>query len=513
MEYKKTINLPKTDFPMKAGLQRKEPEMLKKWAETELYEKIKKSSRNRKKFILHDGPPYANGHIHIGTALNKILKDFIIKSKTMAGCSTLYVPGWDCHGLPIEHNVEKQLGKKKHSTTKVEIRQKCREYAGNFVNIQREEFKRLGVFGEWDSPYLTLNNEYTATIVREFAKFADSGDLYKRKKPIQWCTSCRTALAEAEVEYLDHESPSIFVKFPLISDISEKFPGLGEENVSVLIWTTTPWTIPANLAISVHPDFDYVAVKHNDEILILAEGLLNQTMLTCGIQDFEIKERFPGSTLENIKCCHPLYDRQSLIILGNHVTLEAGTGCVHTAPGHGQEDYEAGLKYGLDIYAPVDDSGRFTRDVDLFSGQFVFDANRAINEMLSEKGALLKVEKITHSYPHCWRCKKPVIFRATEQWFVSMDKNGLRRRALENVQKTEWIPGWGKDRISGMVENRPDWCLSRQRAWGVPIVAFYCNKCNRLLLDSTVVNHVADLFEKNGSDIWFSLDAEKLLPP
>lgn len=512
MEYKNTINLPKTDFPMKASLHRKEPEILKQWEEIKLYEKIRESAKNGEKFILHDGPPYANGHIHIGTALNKILKDIIIKSKTMTGYQTVYIPGWDCHGLPIEHNVEKQLGKKKLSLSKAEIRQNCREYAEKFIDIQREEFKRLGVLGDWDSPYLTMSHDYTATIVREFAKFVDSGEVHKRKKPIQWCASCQTALAEAEVEYQDHESPSVYVKFPLISDISEKLPILKGQKVSVLIWTTTPWTIPANLAICVHPDFDYAAVKTGDEVLILAEGLLNQTMLTCEIEDFEIKERFPGNILEGMKCRHPLYDRDSLLILGTHVTLDAGTGCVHTAPGHGQEDYEIGLKYGLDIFAPVDNSGRFTSEVDLFSGQFVFDANKQINETLSRNNMLLKEEEIIHSYPHCWRCKRPVIFRATEQWFISMEKNSLRQKALENIKKVEWIPRWGKERISGMVENRPDWCISRQRSWGVPIVAFYCNECNYPLLDSKVINHVADLFEREGSDIWFSYDSEQLLP-
>jgi len=513
MEYKNTINLPKTDFPMKASLPRKEPEMLKHWEKATLYEKVKQANPGGRKFILHDGPPYANGHLHIGHALNKILKDFILKSKTMNGFQTVYIPGWDCHGLPIELNVEKKLGKKKKSFSTDELRKNCREYAGTFVGIQCEEFKRLGVFGDWDTPYLTMTSDYSATIVREFAKFAQAGSVYKRKKPIQWCASCRTALAEAEVEYHDETTPSIYVKFPIVSDISAGFPGLGGRSASVLIWTTTPWTIPANLAICVHPDFDYVAVETGEDILILAEGLLQQTMQACEIRDFEIKERFTGKALENLRCRHPLYDRESLLILGNHVTLEAGTGCVHTAPGHGQEDYEAGLAYNLDIYAPVDDNGCFTSDVDFFSGQFVFAANSHISQMLAQKGALLKEQDIVHSYPHCWRCKKPVIFRATEQWFISMEQNGLRRKALDCINQTEWIPRWGRERISGMVENRPDWCLSRQRSWGVPIIAFYCTRCNSMLLDSGIIEHVADLFEREGSDIWFSRDAGDLLPP
>ncbi len=514
MDYNKnTINLPKTAFPMKASLPNKEPAMLEHWEKSRLYEKVKKTGTDGQRFILHDGPPYANGNIHIGHALNKILKDFIIKSKTMTGHSTAYVPGWDCHGLPIEINVEKKLGKKKQGLSKAEIRTNCREYAGTFVDTQREEFKRLGVLGEWDTPYLTMNNSYSATIVREFGRFADTGNLYKQKKPIQWCASCRTALAEAEVEYQDETSPSIYVKFPLVSDIAEKIPGLKGRNASVLIWTTTPWTLPANLAVCVHPDFDYVAVKAGSDVLILAEGLLNQTMLVCDIQGFEILERFKGSELEGLKCRHPLYDRESLLILGTHVTLEAGTGCVHTAPGHGQEDYVAGKQYDLDIYAPVNDLGRFTDDVGPeLAGQFVFEANKQINETLRENGALLKEQAIEHSYPHCWRCKKPVIFRATEQWFISMENNDLRKTALNTIENVQWIPHWGKDRINGMVENRPDWCISRQRSWGVPIVAFYCTECNQLLLDRSVINHVADLFEQEGSDVWFTREASELLP-
>lgn len=512
MDYKDSINLPKTAFKMKASLPQKEPQMLKNWEETGLYEKIKSSRQDAEKFILHDGPPYANGNIHIGHALNKILKDIIIKCKTMEGFGTLYVPGWDCHGLPIEINVEKKLGKKKAGMSKVEIRENCRAYAKNFVDIQKEEFKRLGVLGEWDDPYLTMNPLYTATIVREFGKFAEKGNLFKQKKPIQWCASCRTALAEAEVEYMDHKSPSVYVKFEMVSDIGAKAPSLKGKKVSVLIWTTTPWTLPANLAVCLHPDLEYVAVKVGEDILILAEGLLTQTMVTCGIQGFEILESFKGSYLENMKCRHPLYDRESLIILGNHVTLEAGTGCVHTAPGHGLEDYIAGMKYGLDIYTPVDDYGKFTDDVESFAGQFVFEANEGINKALLKKGALLKEEQIVHSYPHCWRCKKPVIFRATEQWFISMGNNDLQKTALDIIEQVKWIPHWGKDRILGMVGNRPDWCISRQRSWGVPIIAFYCKDCGEVLLSSSIINHVADMFEKESSDIWFLYDAEQLLP-
>ena len=512
MEYKDTINLPQTPFPMKASLPRKEPEMLAQWEADNLYEKIKASRAAGPQFILHDGPPYANGHIHIGTALNKLLKDFIIKSKTMAGFQTPYIPGWDCHGLPIELNVEKNLGRDKQSVSTSEVRKKCRIYAREFVDIQREEFKRLGVLADWNNPYLTLTPGYSATIVREFGKFAASGDVYKSKKPIQWCASCRTALAEAEVEYQDESTPSVYVKFALTAESLAKIPEPARSNASVVIWTTTPWTLPANLAICLHPDLDYVAVQTGKEVLILAEGLLHSTLHICGIEKHEIIARFSGRDLEGLACRHPLYDRDSLIILGEHVTLEAGTGCVHTAPGHGQEDYEVGLRYGLDIYAPVDDAGFFTEDVGEFAGEFVFKANRSIIDRLRATGALLQEQEISHSYPHCWRCKKPVIFRATEQWFISMGKNNLRNRALDCIAQTTWIPSWGIDRIRGMVENRPDWCLSRQRSWGVPIVAFYCTECNHLLLDQAVINHVADLFEKDGSDIWFERSPGELLP-
>lgn len=512
MDYKNTINLPKTAFPMKANLSTKEPEMLKRWETMRLYEQIISSKQEGKKFILHDGPPYANGHIHIGTALNKILKDIVVKSKTMDGYTSHYVPGWDCHGLPIELQVEKELGKKKGTIPKVEIRKLCSQYAAKYMAIQREEFKRLGVLGEWDNPYLTMDPEYVATIIREFGKFVQQGSVYKRKKPIQWCASCKTALAEAEVEYQEHTSPSIYVTFQLLSDIGAQIPALKGKKVSIIIWTTTPWTIPANLALCLHPEFDYVAVAVGTDVYIVAEGLLHRTMLSLGKETFTIVETFSGSLLEGMKCRHPLYDRESMIILGRHVTLEAGTGCVHTAPGHGQEDYEIGLAYNLDIYAPVDDAGCFAPDVEYFGGQFVFAANKAVNDKLREKKALLMEEEIIHSYPHCWRCKNPVIFRATEQWFISMEKNDLRKKALACIQQVEWIPRWGKDRIYGMIEKRPDWCISRQRAWGVPIVAFYCSACNNLLLDNRIINHVADLCAQQGSDVWFAWDAEKLLP-
>ena len=514
MDYKRTLNLPNTAFPMKANLVKREPEILEKWEEINLYQLIRRSSTGRKRYMLHDGPPYANGNIHMGTAFNKILKDIIIKSKQMAGYDAAYVPGWDCHGLPIEHKVDMELGSKKLKMSQVEIRQACRRYAEKYIDIQRKEFKRLGVLGEWERPYLTMNYSYEATIVREFGKFALNGSLVKSKKPIYWCISCRTALAEAEVEYGEHTSPSIFVEFPMASDLGEKYPALQGKDLVMVIWTTTPWTIPANLAIALHPDLEYVAVDTgNNHVMILAEGLMDLCMDTFGIQSYEILAKLKAGDLEGLRAKHPLYDRPSLIILAPYVTLEAGTGCVHTAPGHGREDYETGLEYGLDVYSPVDDSGCFTEDVDFFAGLQVFEANRAVNEKLREVGALLKEQEITHEYPHCWRCKQPVIFRSTEQWFISMEKNDLRKKALEAINRVTWIPSWGRDRIYGMIASRPDWCISRQRAWGVPITMFYCKECNELIMSQEIIDYVCALFENHGADVWFTEPVEKLLPP
>jgi len=514
MDYKQTLNLPKTDFPMKANLIKKEPEILKTWEEINLYRLIREKSNGRKRYMFHDGPPYANGHIHMGTAFNKILKDIIIKSRQMAGYDTPYVPGWDCHGLPIEHRVDSELGPKKKDMSQVDFRRYCREYAKKYIDIQREEFKRLGVFGEWDNPYLTMNYRYEATIVREFGKFALNGSLIRSKKPIYWCISCKTALAEAEVEYGEHESPSIFVQFPMKSDLSKAYAALKNKDVSIVIWTTTPWTIPANLAIALHPELDYVAVEvENNQVLILAKGLLDVCMDSFGIKSFEIITQINPVDLENLEAKHPLYDRPSVIVLAPYVTLEAGTGCVHTAPGHGREDYETGLQYGIDIYSPVDDEGQFTSDVGYFAGMNIFEANRAINDKLHEVGALIKEENLTHEYPHCWRCKQPVVFRSTEQWFISMEETGLRKKALEAIDRVRWIPGWGRDRIYSMIENRPDWCISRQRAWGVPITVFFCEECNDLIVTQELIDHVSAMVEKAGVDIWFSEPEENLHPP
>jgi isoleucyl-tRNA synthetase len=513
MDYKKTLNLPKTDFPMKANLVQREPEILKEWEEQDVYRAIRDSSKGRPLYILHDGPPYANGHIHMGTAFNKILKDIIIKSKQMNGYDVPYVPGWDCHGLPIEWQVDQELGEKKLHMAQSEVRKKCRRFAERFIGIQREEFKRLGVFGEWDHPYLTMNYRYEATIVREFGKFALNGSLIKSKKPVYWCNSCSTALAEAEVEYEDDTSPSIYVRFPMISDVAANHPALAGKEIYIAIWTTTPWTIPSNLAVALHPALAYVAVDTPTYgVLILAEGLLEDFMKAVGIDEYTVLDRLNARELEGLKAKHPIYDRESVIILADYVTLDVGTGCVHTAPGHGQEDYESGLQYNLDIYSPLDDKGRFTEEVEFFSGMEVFDANRPVMDKLAELGMLLKDEPLIHSYPHCWRCKNPVIFRATEQWFISMDKVGLRRKSLEAIRGVEWIPTWGEDRIYGLVENRPDWCVSRQRSWGVPITIFYCRKCGNHLITEEIVDHVAGLVEQHGTDVWFDLSADELLP-
>jgi isoleucyl-tRNA synthetase len=512
MEYKDTLNLPVTDFPMRGNLPQREPEILARWQNEGLYCKLEEAGRNLPNFTLHDGPPYANGHIHIGHALNKILKDIVLKSRRMQGFYAPYVPGWDCHGLPIELMVDKQLGKKKREMSKVEIRKTCRQYADEWVKIQSAEFERLGVLGEWDRPYLTMTEHYEAATARELARFAERGGLFKGKKPIHWCSSCVTALAEAEVEYADHTSPSIYVKFPFADELPAELAELAGKKLSFIIWTTTPWTIPANLAVCLNPRLPYAAVETGNEVLVVAEGLVETVMKAVGIEDYRVLKTFDAALFERKACRHPFYDRDSLLILGDHVTLEAGTGCVHTAPGHGQDDYVVGLAYGLEVYNPVNDYGRYRDDLEFFGGMKVAEANGAVNDKLREVGALLKEGKVSHSYPHCWRCKKPIIFRATEQWFISMAANDLRKKALEHINDVQWIPRWGRERIYGMIENRPDWCISRQRSWGVPITIFYCAKCGEAITDGKVMHHVADLFEQGGSDIWFEKDAAELVP-
>jgi len=511
MEYKDTLNLPQTDFPMKANLYQREPEMLAKWEQSGLYAKLETSGTEKPLYVLHDGPPYANGHIHIGHALNKTLKDILLKVKRMEGFHAPYVPGWDCHGLPIELQVEKNLGSKKNQMSKLEMRRECRSYAAKFVDIQKEEFKRLGILGDWENPYLTMNYEYEGLTAAELARFAHNGGLYRGRKPVHWCSSCVTALAEAEVEYADHTSPSIFVRFALRDDLGADIPALAGKQAYIVIWTTTPWTIPANLAVALHPEFDYVALETEKGVLIVAEGLKDSFLTTVGLTGVVIAT-FKAGVLERKLCKHPFYDRDSIVLLGEHVTLEAGTGCVHTAPGHGQEDYELALKEGLQIYNPVDNHGKYLADVEFFGGQQVFPANQSVIDKLIEVGALLHTAPIKHSYPHCWRCKKPIIFRATEQWFISMKANDLRDKALQAIDQVQWIPKWGRERIYGMIENRPDWCVSRQRSWGVPITAFSCTACGEYIADGTIMDHVAEIFKKESSDVWFDWSAEKLLP-
>jgi isoleucyl-tRNA synthetase len=513
MDHKGTLNLPQTGFPMRANLPQREPEILARWDAMGLYGKMVGNRKGRPTFVLHDGPPYANGHIHIGHALNKILKDIIVKYHAMAGALSLYIPGWDCHGLPIEHQVDKNLGAKKAAIPTATKRRLCREYAAKFIAIQREEFRRLGVLGEWEKPYQTMSFDYEAGILRELGRFVGSGAVYQGTKPVYWCLTCRTALAEAEVEYADHSSPSIHVKFPFVDPPERIHPALAGKKVSFVIWTTTPWTIPANLGIALHPDFGYVALESGGEVYVVAEGLAERFAAEAKLADPVRLATFRAGPLERLRCRHPFLDRDSILVLADYVTLEAGTGCVHTAPGHGREDYETGRKYGLETLAPLDDDGRFTADVPFFAGMQVFDANPKVNAKLAEVGALLSLGEVSHSYPHCWRCKEPVIFRATKQWFISMETTRLREKTLSEIRKVRWIPAWGQERIEGMIANRPDWCISRQRAWGVPIALFQCEGCGRHLLDRGLVDHVAGLFEQDGADVWFDRDAAELLPP
>lgn len=515
MDYKDTLNLPKTDFPMRANLPQNEPKQVAQWEREQTYFQMLQADPGKPKFILHDGPPYANGNIHIGHALNKILKDLIVKYQAMTAHLAPYVPGWDCHGLPIELQVEKNIGRaKKQVLGKPEIRRLCKEYAEKYISIQREEFKRLGVFGDWQKPYRTLDPSYEAQEIRELGKFVASGTLYRQKKPVYWCASCVTALAEAEVEYEDHTSPSIYVKFR-VQNAKGKFALNAAGGTHFVIWTTTPWTLPANQAIAVHPTFIYRRVQTAHGELIINQELIPNVMKALALQpgDYQISEgAWGGTELEGIICRHPWMDREVPIILGQFVTQDQGTGAVHIAPGHGQEDYEVGLRYGLPVLAPVDAEGKFTAEAGDLEGQSVFKADGAIIEKLSRVGALLKEEKLAHSYPHCWRCKKPVIFRATEQWFVSMEKKALRSAALAAIDQVRWIPPWGHDRIRGMLESRPDWCISRQRSWGVPIPAVYCKKCNRAILSQQLCDHVAAIFETEGSDAWFIRPVHELIP-
>lgn len=512
-DYKQTLNLPATDFPMKAGLPNREPVMLKHWQEQDLYQQLRQKNHNKPKFILHDGPPYANGEIHIGHAVNKILKDIILKSKTLSGFDTPYVPGWDCHGLPIELNVEKKVGKPGVKVSPAEFRQACRDYAAKQVDGQREDFKRLGVLADWDNPYLTMDFQFEADIIRTLGEIIENGHLHKGVKPVHWCVDCGSALAEAEVEYEDKTSPAIDVRFPLVdvAAFDKACPNNGSGAVSIAIWTTTPWTLPANQAVCLHPELDYVVVQCDNERLVLAEALYEKALERYQLTG-EVIARVKGATLEGLQLQHPFYDRKVPVILGDHVTTDAGTGAVHTAPGHGQDDYIVGLKYKLEVDNPVGGNGVFLPDTPVFAGESVFKANPQVIELLKEKSALLCHIDIRHSYPHCWRHKTPIIFRATPQWFVSMNQNGLRDQAMQAIATTKWMPDWGQKRIENMVSGRPDWCISRQRTWGVPIPLFVHQQSGELHPDSqALIEKVALAVEQEGIDAWFDMDASDLI--
>ncbi len=547
LDLKKTVNLPKTNFPQKANLGQSEPARLKKWQEVGLYDQIAEARKGREKFILHDGPPYANADIHIGTALNKILKDFVVKTRSMMGYAAPYVPGYDCHGLPIETIVEKKLaekGKNKADIPVASFRRICREHASTAMYNQTRDFQRLGILGEWQKPYLTMSPEYESSTARLFGRFLERGYVYKGLRPVYWCTHDRTALAEAEVEYREHVSPSVYVKFPMKTDPAEIDPVLAGKNVFVVIWTTTPWTLPANMGIAVHPDFDYSAIEVSDaEVFIVASELAKAFSEKCGFAEYEEIARFKGKKLDRMEAKHAWLDRTSLIMNGEHVTLgeadaeveldvrfenkasaKSGTGAVHTAPGHGGDDFHIAKEYGLEIYNPVDSAGRFTSEVEHWAGEDIFAANPKITEFLREIGMLVHTERYEHRYPHCWRCKNPVVFRATPQWFIAMDDGTLasRRRdagvptlreaALREIEKVKWHPSWGQGRMANMFKGRPDWCVSRQRSWGVPIPVFYCQACDETIADPKVIDHVADIFAKETADAWYARPESDLLP-
>jgi isoleucyl-tRNA synthetase len=521
-ELKKTINLPQTAFPMKANLPQNEPKMLARWEQMGIYERIRQSRKGAPRYILHDGPPYTSGPIHMGTALNKCLKDFIVKSKTMAGFDAPYVPGWDCHGLPIEIKVDKELGGKKLQMAPTSVRAACRKYAQKYLDLQRTQFKRIGVFGRFDRPYATMTPQYESVVLSTFFSFYENGFVYKGLRAVYWCMHDETALAEAEVEYENHTSSTVWVKYRLLDDPGRIDPALAGKKVSTIIWTTTPWTLPASMAVAFHPDEEYVALASGGEVYIVASKLAQEVSSKCNLADPKPLAHFPGRQLERLNFQHPFLDRKILGVLAEYVTMDTGTGVVHTAPSHGAEDFMTGMKYGLDATSNVEEKGILRNGLPEYTGKRVWDANQPIIDLVRSRGALLHTEKTEHSYPHCWRCHNPVIFRATEQWFISMEtpmpggagKNDtLRSRTLQEIKKVKWDPAWGEERLSNMIETRPDWCISRQRVWGVPIAVFLCVDCGKPLNDKAVNRNVVKLFAKAGADAWFTPESDNILPP
>src|SRR5438309_4278394 len=518
LELKNTLNLPRTGFSMKANLPLNEPKMLARWEEQAIYQRIRQARKGAPIYVLHDGPPYANGEIHLGHALNKGLKDFVVKSKTMAGFDSPYVPGWDCHGLPIEIKVDEKLGRKKLEMAPLEVRKACREYAQKYLNLQREQFKRLGIFGQFENPYSTMAPQYESVVAELFFEFMENGAVYKGLRPVYWCIHDKTALAEAEVEYGNHTSPSVWVKYALTSDPAKIDPALAGRKVSTVIWTTTPWTLPASMAVAFHPEFQYVAAENDGEVYIVAQDLLAATAEVLGWKNPHVLARFAGKKMEHATFAHPFLQRQILGVLADYVTLDQGTGAVHTAPSHGADDFYTGVKYKLDQTCNVDDAGRMHNGLPEYDGKKVFQANEPIIELLRKRGALLAAGKLEHSYPHCWRCHNPVIFRATEQWFISMEADvgggTLRQRALDEIRKAKWDPAWGEERIANMVGTRPDWCVSRQRIWGVPIAVFFCagENCGEILRSKAVNRAVVELFARRGADAWYDTEPEQIVP-
>jgi isoleucyl-tRNA synthetase len=521
LELKATINLPKTAFPMKANLPQNEPKILARWEEMRIYDRIRDARKSLPTYILHDGPPYTSGPIHMGTALNKCLKDFIVKSKTMAGFDAPYVPGWDCHGLPIEIKVDKELGGKKLQMKASDVRAECRKYAQKFLDLQRTQFKRIGVFGRFDRPYATMNPQYESVVLSTFFSFYENGFVYKGLRAVYWCMHDETALAEAEVEYENHTSPTVWVKYALLDDPGKIDAALAGKKVSTIIWTTTPWTLPASMAVAFHPDENYVALESGGEVYIVASKLAKEVAEKCKLADPRERAHFPGRKMERLNFQHPFLDRKILGVLADYVTMDTGTGVVHTAPSHGAEDFMTGVKYGLDATSNVDEKGILRNGLPEYTGQYVFKANPIIIELVNSRGALLHAETTEHSYPHCWRCHNPVIFRATEQWFISMETpmpggqgkdDTLRTRTLEVIKDVKWDPAWGEERLANMIQGRPDWCISRQRVWGVPIAVFLCESCGKPLNDKAVNRKVVELFAKSGADAWFTPESDGTLP-